>query len=209
MTGVLTWLARNRGLWYRNSHGMPASSGVAEDAVTGVHDRLRSLPIPRASVMVGRSLADTALSVWGLAVATVVAFIVGYHLDASALHTVIAIGVVLAAVYAFDWVFIALGLVSKSAQAANGTATLLIVPLGFVSAAYVPARTLPSWMRGVANNQPFTVISNALRSLVLGGPRRLGLGHTTTYWALLSLAWSAGILIVFSTIAVHRFARRR
>src|SRR5262252_6657013 len=45
--------------------GMPASSGVAEDATTGVHGRLRSLPIPRASVMVGRSLADSTMTIWG------------------------------------------------------------------------------------------------------------------------------------------------
>src|SRR4029450_6657068 len=39
--------------------GMPSAAGVAEDAATGVHDRMRSLPIPRSSVIVGRSLADT------------------------------------------------------------------------------------------------------------------------------------------------------
>src|SRR5213593_1892884 len=62
--------------------GMPASSGVAEDATTGVHDRLRSLPIPRSSVMFGRSIADTALILWGLFVGGVLAFIVGFHLHA-------------------------------------------------------------------------------------------------------------------------------
>ena len=41
--------------------GMPACSGVAEDATTGVHDRLRSLPIPRSSVLAARALADTAI----------------------------------------------------------------------------------------------------------------------------------------------------
>src|SRR5205823_7929890 len=65
--------------------GMPASSGVAEDATTGVHDRLRSLPIPRSSVMFGRSIADTSLMLWGLFVAGVLAFIVGFRLQADAL----------------------------------------------------------------------------------------------------------------------------
>ena len=41
--------------------GMSAASGVAEDSTSGVYDRLRSLPVPRSAVMVGRSLADTAL----------------------------------------------------------------------------------------------------------------------------------------------------
>lgn len=189
--------------------GMPAATGVAEDATTGVHDRMRSLPIPRSSVMFGRSLADTALTLWGIFVAGVLAFIVGFRLDASVAEVAFALVVLLAAMYSFMWVFITIGLTSKSAQAANGTSTLLIVPLAFVSAAYVPADSLPGWMQPVANNQPFTVFSNAVRSLTLGGADAVGLGHSTAYWVVLSLVWCAGILAVFSTIAVSRFARRR
>ena len=189
--------------------GMPAATGVAEDAATGVHDRMRSLPIPRSSVIVGRSLADTALTLWGIFVATVLGFIVGFRLNANVAEVGLAVVVLLAACYSFGWVFISLGLTSKSAQAANGTATLLIVPLAFVSAAYVPADTLPGWMQPVANNQPFTIFANAMRSLLLGGADKVGLGHSTAYWVMLSFAWCAGILIVFSAIAVSRFSRRR
>jgi ABC-2 type transport system permease protein len=189
--------------------GMPAATGVAEDAATGVHDRLRSLPIPRASVTFGRSIADTALTLWGLFVATVLAFIVGFRLHADVAEVALALMVLLIAAYSFMWVFITIGITSKSAQAANGTSTLLIVPLAFVSAAYVPAHSLPGWMQPVADNQPFTVFSNAARCLTLGGADAVGLGHNTAYWVALSLVWCAGILLVFSTIAVSRFARRR
>jgi ABC-2 type transport system permease protein len=189
--------------------GMPAATGVAEDAATGVHDRLRSLPIPRASVMYGRSIADTALTAWGLLVTTVLAFIVGFRLNADVAEVALAIVVLLAAAYSFMWVFITIGLTSKSAQAATGTCTLLVVPLAFISAAYVPADTLPGWMQPIANHQPFTVFSNALRSLTLGGADAVGLGHSTAYWVGLSFLWCAGILLVFGTIAVSRFARRR
>ena len=189
--------------------GLPAATGVAEDAATGVHDRLRSLPIPRPSVMIGRSLADTTLTAWGLVVTTVLAFIVGFRLNANVAEVALAVVLLLVMAYCFMWVFISVGLTSKSAQAATGTCTLLIVPLAFVSAAYVPANSLPGWMQPVANNQPFTVFSNALRSLMLGGADAVGLGHSTAYWVGLSLVWCAGILLVFGTIAVSRFARRR
>jgi ABC-2 type transport system permease protein len=189
--------------------GMPAATGVAEDAATGVHDRLRSLPIPRASVMLGRSLADAALTLWGIFVATVLAFVVGYRLDAGVAELALALVLLVVAAYSFMWVFITIGLTSKSAQAANGTSTLLIVPLAFVSAAYVPADSLPGWMQPLANNQPFTIFSNALRSLTLGGADAVGLGHGTAYWVALSLAWCAGILVVFGTLAVARFSRQR
>jgi ABC-2 type transport system permease protein len=189
--------------------GMPSATGVAEDAATGVHDRLRSLPIPRASVMFGRSIADTALTWWGLLVTTVLAFIVGFRLNADVAEVALAVALLVVMAYSFMWVFITIGLTSKSAQAATGTCTLLIVPLAFISAAYVPAESLPGWMQPIGNNQPFTIFSNALRSLTLGGADAVGLGHSTAYWVALSLVWSAGIFIVFSTIAVSRFARRR
>jgi ABC-2 type transport system permease protein len=73
----------------------------------------------------------------------------------------------------------------------------------------VPGRSLPGWMQPVADHQPFTVLANALRSLMLGGPHAVGLGHTTAYWVVLSIAWCAGIFLVFGSIAVTRFSRRR
>ena len=90
--------------------GMPAAPGVAEDAATGVHDRLRSLPIPRSSVMIGRSLADAALALWGLFIAGVLAFIVGFRLHANVAEVVLALVLLVFAVYSFMWVFITIGL---------------------------------------------------------------------------------------------------
>jgi ABC-2 type transport system permease protein len=189
--------------------GMSAATGVAEDAATGVHDRMRSLPITRSSVVLGRSIADAALTLWGILVVSVLAFIVGFRPDANIVQVAVALVLLVVATYSFMWVFIAIGLTANGAQAANGTATLLIIPLAFVSSAFVPADSLPGWMQPVADNQPLTTFSNALRSLTLGGAEAVGLGHSTTYWVVLSLVWCAGILLVFGTIAVARFARRR
>lgn len=77
---------------------------------------------------------------------------------------------------------------------------MLAYPVIFVSSAYVRVNTLPGWTQPVAGHQPVTIMCNAVRSLALGGPALAGLGHTTTYWALLSLAWAAGITLVFATL---------
>src|SRR6266545_3300818 len=87
--------------------------------------------------------------------------------------------------------------------------TLIVVPLSFVSGAFVPIQSMPGWMQAFAANQPVTIMINAVRSLMLGGTHAAGIGHTTTYWVLLSLAWCAGILAVFGTVAVTRFGRTR
>jgi ABC transporter DrrB family efflux protein len=189
--------------------GMAAPAGVAEDASSGVHDRLRSLPISRVAVVVGRSLADLALTGWGMLVTAAVGIAVGFRTDADAASVLAAVAVLLVATYSFMWVFITLGLRAKSAQAAQGMTTLLVIPLTFVSSAYVPADSLPGWMQPVADNQPLTVITNAVRSLMLGGTDAAGVGHSSGYWVASSLAWCGGILLVFGTLAVARFARAR
>ncbi len=189
--------------------GMNTPAGVAEDSTSGVYDRFRSLPIPRVAVVAGRSLADAALIAWTLLVTTLLGFAVGFSTHADLASVVLAFALMLFASYAFTWVFISLGLSAGNAQAAQATSTLLVVPLTFVSSAYVPVSSMPGWMQTVAANQPITAMINAVRSLMLGGTHAAGVGHTTAYWVALSLAWCAGILAVFSGIAVARFARTR
>jgi ABC transporter DrrB family efflux protein len=189
--------------------GMNAPAGVAEDATSGVHDRLRSLPIARTAVVAGRSLADSALTSWVLAVTTLLSFAVGFRTHADAAAIALGFALILMASYAFSWVFISLGLTAGNAQAAQGMSTLLVVPLAFLSSAYVPVTSMPGWLQPVAANQPVTVLINAVRSLMLGGTEAAGIGHTTAYWVVLSLAWCAGILAVFCGLAVTRFGRTR
>ena len=189
--------------------GMNAPAGVAEDASSGVHDRLRSLPIPRAAVVAGRSLADGALVAWTLVVSALLAYAVGFSTHADIGSVVAAFALILVAGYAFTWMFISLGLSAGNAQAAQGMSTLIVIPLTFLSGAYVPVHSMPGWMQTFAANQPVTVMINAVRSLMLGGTQAAGVGQSTAHWVVLSLAWIAGIFVVFSTIAVARFSRTR
>jgi ABC transporter DrrB family efflux protein len=198
--GVLATVA----LW--NGMGIPA--GVAEDGASGVYDRLRSLPIPRAGVMAGRSLADTGLLSWGVLTTTLFSLVIGFRLHGDAADVLLAFAVLLAATFAFTWLFISFGLLAQNAQAAQGL-SMLVIPLTFISSAYVPVHSMPGWMQTVAARQPVTAVANAVRSLMLGGTGPAGIGHTTTYWVVLSLIWCAGIFIAFAAIAVTRFARKR
>jgi ABC-2 type transport system permease protein len=188
---------------------MNIPAGIAEDSTSGVYDRLRSLPIPRVAVMAGRSLADTLLNSGSLAVTVGLGFAVGFRSPAGAGAVIAALAVILAAIYAYSWFFSFLGLIAGNAQAAQALSTLVVVPLVFVSGAFVPVASMPDGLHWFAANQPVTVLINAVRSLMLGGTEAAGVGHTTSYWVLLSLLWCAGILALFSVLASARFARSR
>jgi ABC transporter DrrB family efflux protein len=186
--------------------GMSAAAGVAEDASSGVYDRLRSLPIPHAGVMVGRSVADGALVAWGIFTTAIIGFLIGFRAHGSIGSILAAFVLMIVAGYAFTWVFITIGLISGNAQAAQGM-SMLVIPFSFISNANVPVSSMPGWMQPFAANQPVSVIINAVRSLMQGGTDVVGIGHTTGYWVALSLAWSAGILLVFGALATARFSK--
>src|SRR6266704_2731453 len=130
--------------------GMGAAAGVAEDLEQGFVDRLRSLPIPR-----------TAMQVWGLAVTTAIGFAVGFRIHGSVADALAAFGLLLVLGFAFEWLFITLGLFAGGAQAAQGLA-LLVFPLTFVSSAYVLVESMPGWLQAVAEHQPITVMVDAV-----------------------------------------------
>jgi len=85
--------------------------------------------------------------------------------------------------------------------------SLLVFPLTFVSSAYVPVSSMPSWLQPIAENQPITIMVDAVRALTLGDPALAGLPESTAHYVVLSLIWCVGLVAVFLPIAVSRYAR--
>jgi ABC transporter DrrB family efflux protein len=187
--------------------GMGAAVAVAEDQEHGFIDRLRSLPIPRAAVLVGRSLADTALVIWALVVATAFGFAVGFRLGGSVTEALAAFGLCILFGFAFEWIFIVIGLVGGNAQAAQGL-TLLVFPLVFLSSAYVPVESMPAGIEAFGQYQPITPMVNAVRGLSGGAESEALLVHSTGYYVGVSLLWTAGLVVVFGLLSVMRFSKR-
>ena len=183
--------------------GMSAASGVADDKEGGLFDRLRSLPIRLLSIVSGRVGADTALVAWGVVVMTVAGFAVGFRVTGTSAAAVAAFGLTILYGFAFVWLFIAMGLMAGSPQAAQGL-SFLVFPLSFVSSAYVPVSTMPGWMQAFANNQPMTQMVNTVRLLTGGPPAQALLGHPVSYYLVPSLLWTAGLVVVFAPIAVWK-----
>ena len=186
--------------------GMSAASGVADDQAGGLFDRLRSLPIRLIAIITGRVSADSALVAWGVVVMTAVGFAVGFRLSGSTADALAALGLTILFGFAFVWMFIALGLMAGSPQAAQGL-SFLVFPLSFVSSAYVPVSTMPGWMQGFATNQPMTQMVNTVRLLTGGPAAQVLLGHPVSYYLVPSLLWTAGLIVVFAPIAAWKLKK--
>src|SRR6185369_13896682 len=101
------------------------TTGIAEDAAAGFTDRLRSLPIPRVSVLAGRNLADAGLLSIIVVVTAVVGFAVGWRPGGSAADLALAFDLCLVFGLALGWLFMVLGLVASNAQAAQGLSMIV------------------------------------------------------------------------------------
>jgi ABC-type uncharacterized transport system permease subunit len=69
----------------------------------------------------------------------------------------------------------------------------------FVSSAFVPVESMPSWLEVVAENNPFTKMVNAARDLFLDTPA----GNDV--W--LAVLWSLAIVAVFAPLSAWRYRR--
>lgn len=177
--------------------GMTTSIGLAQDLRSGIVDRFRSLPMARSAVLAGRTLADLARSVFSLALMIGLGLLVGFRFNNDAGSIVAGIAVILAFGYAFSWVYAAIGLATKDPETAQIAGILPFFVLMFASNAVVPVQTMPSWLQPFAEHQPLSITVSAARALMEGG--------SSSPWVWQSLAWSAGILIVFFALAVQLY----
>jgi ABC-2 type transport system permease protein len=178
--------------------GFVTAIGLSDDVRKGLIDRFRSLPMSRAAVLTGRTLSDVLLNCLSLVVLLTVGFIAGFNfIDASAGEIVLGILLVLLLGYAFSWIFALVGLFSSSPETANALGFTVLFPLTFASSIFVPASTMPDGLRQFAEANPFTTISDAMRSLWIGTP-----AHTDVW---MSFVWCFALIAVFAPLAVSRY----
>jgi ABC-2 type transport system permease protein/oleandomycin transport system permease protein len=178
---------------------MTSAIGIAEDLKSGMVDRFRSLPMARSAVLAGRSLADLGRSVFSLAIMVGIGIAVGFRFHSDAGRILLGMLLILAFGYSFSWMNAAIGISSKDPESAQNGATGPTFLLLFASNAIVPASTLPGWLQSFARNQPLGVTTSAVRELFEGG--------AAAHDVWLSLAWSAGITVVFFAIALTLYQR--
>jgi ABC transporter DrrB family efflux protein len=157
--------------------GNATAVGLAQDLREGIIDRFRSLPMAHSAVLAGRTLADLARNVVTVALMVAVGSAVGFRFHAGPAAAVAALVWVLAFGYAFSWVFATIGLMTRNPEAAQFASGLSLFLLVFASSAFVPVRTMPTWLQAFANAQPVSVTVNAVRALSVGGPTSTGSGR--------------------------------
>lgn len=179
--------------------GFVTALGLSDDLKKGLMDRFRSLPMSRSAVLTGRTLADISTNTVQLVVMLAVGFAVGFRFTTEVAKILGGIGLLLLIGYAFSWVFAFIGLTASSPEAANAFGFTILFPVTFVSSAFVPVASMPSWLQPVAEHNPFTTMVDAIRHLFIGAPA----GNDVWLAAL----WSVAIALVFGALAILRYRK--
>ena len=168
---------------------------VATDMTEGIIARFRTMAISRASMLTGHVLGTIIQTAFALAVVLGVALLIGFSPTAGPAEWLALVGVLLLVTLALTWFAVALGLKAKSVETASNT-PMVFTLLPFVGSGFVPAESMPAWLRWFAEYQPFTPIIETIRGLLLG----TGIGNSgllTVGWCLLITAigyfWSKSL----------------
>jgi ABC transporter DrrB family efflux protein len=179
--------------------GFVTALGLSEDLRKGLIDRFRSLPMSRSAVLAGRTLADVATNVISLTIMIAVGLLVGFRFHSSPPEVIAGIGLMLLFGYAFSWIFAYCGLVASSGESAQAIGFIVIFPITFISSAFVPVDSMPSWLQPIAENNPFTTVVDAMRALWVDAPAG------NDIWG--AVLWSIGLIAVFAPLSVARYRR--
>jgi ABC-2 type transport system permease protein len=188
---------------------MGTAVGIATDLHEGMIDRFRTLPMWRASVLVGRSFADLMTSCLCALIVAVTGLAVGWRSGTGVLSVLGGFALVLLFAYSMSWIASCAGLNSKSPESAASFGFIVLFPLAFVSNAMVPTQHMPGWLRTVADWNPVSAVTAAARHM-WGNPNP---SATISAWPMqhpveASLLWSAAILAVAAPLAAYLFKRR-
>jgi ABC-2 type transport system permease protein len=160
---------------------------VAMDMIEGIIARFRTMAIFRPSVLTGHVLANVIQTMLSLAIVIGVALLIGFRSSAGPVEWVAAIGVLALITLALTWLSVALGMVTKTVEAASNLPMPLVF-LPFLGSGFVPTDSMPTGLRWFAEYQPFTPVIETLRGLLLG----TSIGSS----AIIAIAWCAGITLV-------------
>ncbi|MBN9741455.1 ABC transporter permease [Amycolatopsis sp. A1MSW2902] len=180
---------------------MSSGAGLLAEIYSGFTARLRCLPISLFSVLVARTLADSARLCVQLVVTSAASVLfLGFRPAGGVLGLSLALVLTLVVGWCLSWVFVAITTWLRKAETLQAASFVVMFPLMFSSSAYMPLDSMPQWVRAVSAVNPLTYAIDATRALALARP---------VGWSVAAaLAIAAVAAVVGSTLAARTFRDR-
>lgn len=186
-----------------------SGAAMAEDMQKGFIDRFRSLPMARSAVLIGRTGADVVYNVLSLIIMALTGLLVGWRAHNGIPKMLGAFLLLLVFAYAISWIMAWVGLIVPSVDVINNASFIVIMPLTFVSNAFVPTESFPNFLQKFVEWNPVSSVTQAARDLFgnlpvgTPAPEVWSLQHPVLY----TLIWVVIIVAVFVPLSVRAYQR--
>jgi ABC-2 type transport system permease protein len=186
-----------------------AAIGLAVDLSSGLIDRFRSLPMSRATVLAGRTLADLTMTMLAATVTALGGLAVGWRVHTGPADVLAALGLAVLFAWASAWAGACVGMLARGPESAQAVGLTFIVPLSLTSNAFISTAHLTPWLRDVANWNPISVLASACRQLLGNPDPAAAIGSwPMQHPELGSALWSLLLIAALAPLAVWLYARK-
>ncbi|MGB0101972.1 MAG: ABC transporter permease, partial [Nocardioides sp.] len=170
---------------------------INTDIDKGVFDRFRSLPVWRASLLVGALLGDTLRYAMASTMVLTVGLLIGYRAPGGVLGVLSAVLLLVLFCVSLSWLWLIVGLKVRTPNAVMGVSMMVLFPLTFISSVFAPPETMPGWLQAFVEVNPVTLLCEAARGLMNGTP--------VTGDITIVLVLSVVVTAVFAPIALRLY----
>jgi ABC-2 type transport system permease protein len=177
-----------------------AGAQLREDMDKGVFDRFRSLPIARIAPLAGPMMADLTRYALAASLSLTMGIIMGYRPGGGVFGAIAGVLLAMVTGWSLAWIFMYIGTIAKSSQSVTSLSVMVLLPLTFVSNAFVPADTLPDWLKTLVNLNPVTHVVTALRDLLNDGAVTPAVGY--------ALLGCVVVVAIFVPLTVRSYSKK-
>ncbi len=175
--------------------GLPGA--ISQEKEIGTMDGMMVAPINRLSIILGKTLAQTARGLLqGVIILALAVWLFGVTIQGSIF---LVFGLLLLGVFSFVGLGIVMTSFAKDQQTATMLMTTLIFPMMFLSGVFFPIQQMPWYMQDISKVLPLTYAADALRKVMVLGA---GIPAISTELTIL-----VGFGVVMTAIAVPVFRR--
>lgn len=184
--------------------------GLTADLDKGIVDRMRSLPINPAAVLVGRSISSLIHSSIGLVVMSLTGLVVGWRIRGSLLDALLGYLLLIAWGFAMIWVGILVGSAMRSVEAVNGLMFATMFPITFLANTFAPTDKMEPWLRAIAEWNPISSLVQSVRQLWGNDPDGVpaSAAYPLHHPEVATLIWVVVITLVMAPLALRAFRKR-
>lgn len=182
---------------------------LAYDRSNGAIDRFRSLPMARGAVLGGHAVSSLLRGLLPIVLMSICGLIVGWRINTSFAEASAGYALMIAFSFAVIWVGVLLGSLLPTPEAVQGVTFVVLFPVTFIASTFVPVETLPAGLRTIAEWNPVTTMSEALRKLFgnpgadFGPDAPWPIAHSIAY----TVIWIVGLVVVCAPLAIRAYQR--